>query len=221
MRLIFLGPPGSGKGTQAKRLQAQKNWPQLSTGDMLRSAIQAGTELGLKAKEIMDSGELVSDEVVVGLINERLKGNDCQSGFVLDGFPRTIPQAQALDQLMDRLQLQIDASVLFEIENSVLIERLSGRRTCSSCGAMFHLVSAPPKKEGQCDSCGSSSLIQREDDRPEVIQKRLKVYHEQTFPLIDYYEGQGKLRRINADQSLSEVEKALSEIVEGDMNGHH
>lgn len=212
MILIFLGPPGSGKGTQAKRLSSEKGWPQLSTGDMLRGAISQGTKLGLEAKSFMDKGMLVPDAVVIGLIAERIGASDCAKGFILDGFPRTIPQAEALDVMLQNLSRAVDQVILFEIEDQELVSRLSGRRTCSKCGAMYHVQTLKPKKDGICDVCGSD-LIQRDDDKPEVIQKRLRVYHEQTAPVAGYYQKQQKLARLNAAQGFDEVASALDQIL--------
>jgi adenylate kinase len=212
MILIFLGPPGSGKGTQAKRLSAEKSWPQLSTGDMLRGAITQGTKLGLEAKSFMDKGSLVPDTVVIGLIAERIGAQDCKAGFILDGFPRTIPQAEALDTMLKKVGRDVNQVILFEIEDQELVSRLSGRRTCSKCGAMYHIQTLKPKKEGVCDVCGSA-LIQRDDDKPEVIQKRLRVYHEQTAPVAGYYQTQHKLARLNAAQGFDEVANALDQIL--------
>jgi adenylate kinase len=212
MILIFLGPPGSGKGTQAKRLSADKSWPQLSTGDMLRGAISQGTKLGLEAKSFMDKGMLVPDSVVIGLIAERIGASDCKNGFILDGFPRTIPQAEALDVMLNKVGRGVDQVILFEIEDQELVSRLSGRRTCPKCGAMFHVQTLKPKVDGVCDVCGGS-LIQRDDDKTEVIQKRLRVYHEQTAPVAGYYQGQQKLARLNAAQGFDEVASALDQIL--------
>ncbi|MEN0060444.1 MAG: adenylate kinase [Bdellovibrio sp.] len=214
MIIVLLGPPGSGKGTQAKRLSSEKGWPQLSTGDMLRSAISQGTRLGLEAKAFMDKGSLVPDSVVIGLIAERMKNADAKNGFILDGFPRTIPQAEALDKTLKEEGRQVHRAVLFEIPDAELVSRLSGRRTCLNCGAMYHIDSMRPKNEGICDQCGNS-LIQRDDDRPDVIQKRLSVYHQQTAPLAGFYKKQNKLRSLDAKRSpdsvLHALEKALVE----------
>lgn len=197
MILVLLGPPGSGKGTQAKRLISEKGWPQLSTGDMLRSAIAAGTKLGLEAKTFMDKGSLVPDEVVIGLIRERIQAPDCKSGFILDGFPRTIPQAESLDKMLQSANRRVDRAVLFDIEDAELVGRLSGRRTCTKCGSMFHVKFTRPKKDGVCDNCGSA-LVQRDDDQVAVIEKRLGVYHQQTSPLVQYYEKKGLLKKLDA-----------------------
>jgi adenylate kinase len=212
MIAILLGPPGSGKGTQAKRLTAKKGWPQLSTGDMLRSAINKGSKLGLEAKGYMDQGSLVPDSIVVGLISEKSQTQECKAGFVLDGFPRNIAQAEALDLMLKQQGRQVDRVVLFEIPDEELIRRLSGRRTCSQCGAMFHVDNMKPKVEGICDQCGNS-LIQRPDDTVEVIKKRLGVYHQQTEPLIGFYRAQKKLQSLDAKRSADEVQKLLSDAL--------
>lgn len=212
MILILLGPPGSGKGTQAKRLVNERGWPQLSTGDMLRTAIQSGTRLGMEAKTFMDRGSLVPDNVVIGLIAERTRKPDCEEGFILDGFPRTIPQAEALDTMLSGNGFAVDKAVLFQIPDGELVSRLSGRRTCTKCGAMYHVESARPKKDGICDQCGST-LIQRDDDKPEVIQKRLEVYHRQTAPLAEFYKKQNKLKSLDASQSPEKVSRSLSQAI--------
>jgi adenylate kinase len=208
MIVVLLGPPGSGKGTQAKKLVSKRQWPQLSTGDMLRTAIAEGSDLGLKAKTFMDKGMLVPDDVVVGLIAVRSTQADSENGFVLDGFPRTIPQAEALDLMLTKQSRQVDSAVLFKIPDSELVRRLSGRRTCLNCGSMFHIESLKPKKDGICDKCGQA-LVQRDDDKVEVIQKRLSVYHQQTEPLVKYYEAAGKLKTIDATQSPEQVSTSL------------
>jgi adenylate kinase len=208
MIVVLLGPPGSGKGTQAKKLVSKRQWPQLSTGDMLRSAIAEGSDLGIKAKSFMDKGQLVPDDVVVGLIAVRSTQPESKNGFVLDGFPRTIPQAEALDLMLKKQGRQVDSAVLFKIPDSELVRRLSGRRTCLNCGSMFHIESLKPKKDGICDKCGQA-LVQRDDDKVEVIQKRLAVYHQQTEPLVKYYEKAGKLKSIDATQSPEQVSLSL------------
>lgn len=208
MITVFLGPPGSGKGTQAKKLSVDRKWPQLSTGDMLRQAIAEGTELGKKANEFISVGALVPDDVVVGLIRDRIQKPDCKAGFILDGFPRTIVQAQALDLMLSDQGRKIAAAALFDIADSELVRRLTGRRTCSGCGAMFHVENLRPKKEGICDQCGSA-LILRDDDREEVIRKRLEVYSKQTLPLVDFYRAQGKLFTLDARESPEQVMKNL------------
>jgi adenylate kinase len=208
MIVVLLGPPGSGKGTQAKKLVSKRQWPQLSTGDMLRTAIAEGSELGIKAKSFMDKGQLVPDEVVVGLIAVRSTQAESKNGFVLDGFPRTIPQAEALDLMLTKQGRKVDSAVLFNIPDSELVIRLSGRRTCPNCSSMFHIESMKPKKDGICDKCGHA-LVQRDDDKVVVIQKRLAVYHEQTEPLVKYYEKAGKLKSIDATQSPEQVSLSL------------
>lgn len=208
MIVVLLGPPGSGKGTQAKRLSSERHWPQLSTGDMLRTAISKGTQVGLEAKALMDKGSLVPDSVVVRLIAERTEDADCKAGFVLDGFPRNAAQAEALDLMLSRMNRKVDRAVLFEISDQELVIRLSGRRTCIKCGAMFHLDHAQPKNPGICDACGSA-LIQRDDDHPDVIKKRLEVYHQQTEPVVGFYARQEKLKTVDARRKSSEVSAEL------------
>lgn len=212
MILVFLGPPGSGKGTQAKRLIEEKKWPQLSTGDMLRSAIKQGSQLGLEAKKFMDQGSLVPDDVVVGLIRERIGKSDCKNGFILDGFPRTTPQAQSLKSMLQENGLKVDCAVLFSVSSSELVNRLSGRRTCFKCGEVFHIQSAPPRVKDVCDKCGGS-LIQRDDDKEEVIQKRLRVYADQTAPLVGFYRNEKVLKELDAARSPDEVWADLLEVV--------
>jgi len=196
MRLIFLGPPGVGKGTQAQRLSAQRGIPKISTGDILREAVLKKTALGVQAKSFMDSGKLVPDEVVIGIIRERLKETDSQKGFILDGFPRTVPQARALASMLRQDGRTVDRVLNFELADDELVLRLSGRRSCPNCQAVYHLRFSPPQKPDLCDRCGGK-LIQRSDDQPETIRKRLEVYRSQTVPLIRFYEEQGLLGRID------------------------
>ena len=214
MIAIFLGPPGSGKGTQAKLLFDAQGVPQLSTGDMLRSAVGANTALGREAKRYMDLGQLVPDSVVIGLIAERTLREDCSRGFILDGFPRTIQQGEALEDMLRSRGQDLDKVFLFEIADSVVVERLSGRRVCKGCGALWHRVTGPTRVAGVCDKCGSE-VVQRSDDREEVIRSRLKVYHEQTLPLVDYYKVRRKLVSINADQSSSQVSELIWRSLKG------
>jgi len=196
MNIILLGPPGAGKGTQAKRLIDKYGIPQISTGDMLRAALKEGTPLGLEAKKYMDKGALVPDTVVIGLVKERIQQKDCAKGYMLDGFPRNVSQAEALDKMLTDLGQKIDDVVCIEVPNDELVARLTGRRTCRDCGAGYHVMFDPPKKEGVCDKCGGE-LYQRDDDNETTVKSRLEVYADQTEPLIDYYDKQGKLRRIN------------------------
>ncbi len=212
MILVFLGPPGSGKGTQAKRLTAERKWPQLSTGDMFRANISAGTPMGLAAKKFMDEGQLVPDDVVIGMIRARIEDADCADGFIFDGFPRTIPQAEALDTMLAVKGLAVNRVVEFQIEDSELVGRLSGRRTCTKCGTMYHVSSAPTKVVGVCDKCGGA-VVQRDDDHEAVIQKRLKVYHAQTSPLVAFYSGQKKLESLDASQAMDKVFIALRSAI--------
>lgn len=195
MNLILLGPPGAGKGTQAQMIVDRYHIPQISTGDILRAAVKGKTLLGAKAKEFMDQGKLVPDELVIGIIEERLKASDCRPGFILDGFPRTIAQAEALQPILAKMGKSIDHVINIEVDDEELVRRLTGRRTCKNCGAMFHLIFYPPKKEGMCDRCGGL-LYQRDDDKEETIRTRLKEYHRQTAPLIQYYQEKKKIRSI-------------------------
>jgi adenylate kinase len=214
MILVLLGPPGSGKGTQAKRLISEKGWPQLSTGDMLRAAIGKGTSLGLEAKAYMDQGSLVPDSVVIGLISERIQQSDCNTGFILDGFPRTVGQAKALQEMLAAQGREVSKAVLFQIDDGELVKRLAGRRTCPNCQAMYHVDTAPPSKDLLCDRCGAG-LIQRDDDRTEVIEKRLIVYHQQTAPVANFYETENKLAVLDASQSADRVAESLSRVLAG------
>jgi adenylate kinase len=204
MDLILLGPPGSGKGTQAKKMVERYHIPQISTGDILRAALKEKTRLGLEAKQYMDQGRLVPDEVVVGIVRDRLKAPDCRGGFILDGFPRTVPQAEALGVTLQTMKRGIDHVISIEVDKEELLKRLGGRRTCRSCGAMYHLMFDPPKKEGVCDKCGGE-LYQRDDDHEKTIRARLKVYDEQTAPLIAYYRGKGLLHSIDGVGEVGEI----------------
>lgn len=212
MNLILLGGPGAGKGTQAKKLIDEYKIPQISTGDMLRAALANKTQLGLKAKEYMDKGALVPDSVVIGLVEERLAKPDCNSGYILDGFPRTVPQAEALDQVLSKLGQEIDHVLSIEVDNDELVKRLSGRRTCRSCGAMYHVMFSPPEKEGVCDKCGGE-LYQRDDDNEATVRNRLKVYEEQTSPLISFYEKKGLLRKVEGTGSIDDIYSRLNSVI--------
>ena len=214
MRAVLLGPPGAGKGTQAVRLVEKYGIPQISTGDIFRKNIKEGTELGKKAQEYTNSGKLVPDELVVDLVKDRLQQEDCANGYLLDGFPRTIFQAEELDKFLEEQGQKLDAVINFEVGNETLIERLTGRRVCKACGAGYHIINMPPQKEGICDKCGSE-LIQRKDDTRETAVKRIEVYEESTAPLIEYYTKAGKIRNFNAEKDAEEVfAEIVSEIGE-------
>lgn len=209
-----MGLPGAGKGTQAEKIVDKYKIPHISTGDMFRAAMKEGTELGLKAKSFMDQGELVPDEVTIGIVRERLSKNDCEKGFLLDGFPRTVPQAEALEAILQDLGKQIDFCININVDKSILMERLTGRRICKNCGATYHLVFNPPTKEGVCDRCGGE-LYQRADDNEETVQNRLDVNIKQTQPLLDFYESKGYLRTINGEQDIDVVFSAIDDLLEG------
>jgi adenylate kinase len=219
MNLILFGPPGAGKGTQAKFLVDRYGIPQISTGDMLRSAVKDQTPLGVIAKRIMESGELVSDDVVLGIVRERIVLSDCDNGFVLDGFPRTIPQADALVSILGGLNKQIHHVISLDVDNSEIIQRLSGRRTCSSCGRGYHIYNEPPLSEGFCDSC-KSTLIQREDDKEETVKNRLSVYDQQTAPLKEYYEQAGLLRHIDGSGSINDIQIQIEKVLARQAGDH-
>lgn len=204
MKIIMLGAPGAGKGTQAKKIADVCNIPHISTGDIFRANIKNGTELGAKAKEYMDKGLLVPDELVCDLVVDRIQQDDCKNGFILDGFPRTIPQAEALTNALNAIGQNMDFAIDVDVPDENIINRMSGRRACVGCGATYHLVFNPTKVEGICDVCGEN-LILREDDKPETVKNRLNVYHEQTQPLIDYYKGQGILRTVDGTKAMDEV----------------
>ncbi len=212
MNLILLGPPGAGKGTQAKRLFSDLKIPQISTGDILREAVRQGTELGRIAKPIMDSGGLVPDDVVVGIVRERLLADDCKDGFVLDGFPRTIPQAEALGEALRQSGRKIDKVVSLEVPDAVIVERMSGRRSCPKDGSVFHVTQNPPKRVGVCDACGTE-LVQRDDDAPEKVQKRLVEYARQTAPLKDYYRGKGLLAQVDGVGSTEGIYAEIRRVI--------
>ena len=204
MKIIMLGAPGAGKGTQAKKIADVCNIPHISTGDIFRANIKNGTELGAKAKAYMDKGLLVPDELVCDLVVDRIQQDDCKDGFILDGFPRTIPQAEALTNALNAIGQNMDFAIDVDVPDENIINRMSGRRACVGCGATYHLVFNPTKVEGICDVCGEN-LILREDDKPETVKNRLNVYHEQTQPLIDYYKGQGILRTVDGTKAMDEV----------------
>lgn len=214
MNLILLGPPGAGKGTQAKFIVDNYGIPQISTGDMLRSAVKERTPLGIVAQQIMESGGLVSDEIVLGLVKERIALADCAAGFILDGFPRTIPQADALVTILAGINRNIDHVVSLDVNNADIIQRISGRRTCPACGKGYHVTYDPPRTVDVCDSCGAS-LIQREDDREETVKNRLSVYDSQTSPLKAYYEAAGLLRHVDGSGTINGIQSQIKAIIEG------
>ncbi|MBQ1917269.1 MAG: adenylate kinase [Lachnospiraceae bacterium] len=204
MKIIMLGAPGAGKGTQAIKIAEKYGIPHISTGDIFRANIKNGTELGKKAKEYMDKGSLVPDELTCDLVVDRIHQDDCANGFVLDGFPRTIPQAEALDKALTKDNEKMDFAIDIEVPDDSIVKRMGGRRACVNCGATYHVVSAPPKVEGICDHCGGKLTI-RDDDKPETVQHRLSVYHEQTQPLIDFYKKAGILHSVDGTKQLDEV----------------
>lgn len=212
MNLIFFGPPGAGKGTQAKRLVSDLGVPHLSTGDILREAVRQGTPLGQQAKPLMEAGKLVPDDLVIGLVEERLTQPDAQKGFILDGFPRTIPQAEALEAALSKAGRRVDHVISLEVPNEELVERLSGRRSCPKDGSVYHVVSSPPRKEGYCDACGTG-LIQRADDQEDKVRNRLRVYEDQTSPLKAWYQKRGLLRAVQGvgapDAIYADIRRAL------------
>jgi len=211
--IILLGPPGAGKGTQAKRISVQFSIPQISTGDMLREAVKNGTEMGRQAKTYMSQGGLVPDEVVIGIVKDRLQAQDCRNGFILDGFPRTIPQAEALDRATKDLKKEIRVVLSLEVDEKELMERLCGRRTCTGCGAMYHIRFNPPKAKGKCDKCGTA-LIQRDDDKEETILSRLVNYKKMTEPLLQYYKGGGKIRSVRATGDIDAIYASIAKILQ-------
>ncbi len=212
MNVILLGPPGAGKGTQAKMLVEEYQIPQISTGDILRAAVKEGSPLGKEAKACMDKGDLVPDSVVIGIVEKRIQQPDCAKGYMLDGFPRTVPQAEALDGMLKNLSSQIDHVVSIEVANEELVGRLTGRRTCRDCGVGFHVMFDPPEQEGVCDKCGGE-LYQRDDDNVETVSSRLEVYESQTLPLIDYYGAQEKIRPIDGVGDIKEIFARVTQVL--------
>jgi adenylate kinase len=209
-----MGLPGAGKGTQAEKVVEEYGIPHISTGDMFRAAMKEGTELGLKAKSFMDKGELVPDEVTIGIVRERLSKDDCKKGFLLDGFPRTVPQAEALENILADLERKIDYVINIDVDKNILMERLTGRRICKSCGATYHLVFNPPAQEGVCDRCGGE-LYQRADDNAETVQNRLEVNIKQAQPLLDFYEEKGYLRTLDGQRDISVVFAEIKQLLRG------
>lgn len=213
MKLILLGPPGAGKGTQADVLSQHFNIPHISTGDMFRETAKTNTPVGIKIKQIMDSGQLIPDDIVIKIVVERFKKSDTQKGFILDGFPRTIAQAEALDYALNQINLPIDLVMYFKTQTKVILSRLTGRRVCKKCGFNYHIKNIPPKKSGICDKCGGA-LYQRDDDKKRTVLKRIKVYEKQTAPLIDYYKQKGILREVSGDLEVNKLFKHLIKLFE-------
>ncbi|CDF58867.1 adenylate kinase [Thermobrachium celere] len=216
MRIVLLGPPGAGKGTQAKLIVQKYNIPHISTGDIFRKNIKEMTHLGIKAKEYIDKGQLVPDELTVEIVKDRIKEDDCKNGFLLDGFPRTVAQADALNDVLNSLGTKLDHVININVDENNLIVRLTGRRVCPKCGASFHVAFNPPKVEGICDYCGAE-VVQRADDSEETVKNRLSVYYKQTQPLIDYYTKNGLIRNINGEQEINEVFKEICNVLGSDI----
>jgi adenylate kinase len=214
VNLILLGPPGAGKGTQAKLLEDKRGYKQLSTGDMLRGAVAAGTEMGKKAKAVMDRGDLVSDDIVVSIIAERLDKPDVKKGFILDGFPRNKAQAEALDRMLKDKGLKLDAVIEMRVDDEALVKRIAGRYTCAKCGKGYHDEFAKPKKPGICDVCGSSEFVRRADDNEKTVRDRLQVYNKQTAPLVDYYGRTGVLHKVNGMADIGVVTRQIEDVLE-------
>jgi len=212
MRIILLGAPGSGKGTQATMLSEKLNIPHISTGDIFRSNIKGGTELGIKAKEFIDKGALVPDELTIDIIKDRLKQEDCKNGFILDGFPRTIPQADFLDDALRAMGIKLDAALNIDVADNEIIKRMSGRRVCPNCGASYHLIFKPTKLDGICDSC-NSGVIQRDDDREDTVLNRLKTYHSQTEPLIEYYSKKGIVKTAKGKDEVAHTSEEVLKVL--------
>jgi adenylate kinase len=215
VRLILLGPPGAGKGTQAAWLRERYGVPQLSTGDMLRGAVARGNEVGRKAKSVMEAGRLVSDDIINAIVAERIDQEDCRTGFILDGFPRTIPQAEALDHMLHERSLALDAVLVLEVEPEVIVERIAGRFACAKCGAGYHDRFQPTRVQGICDACGHDEFVRRKDDQPETVRKRLEAYRLQTAPLLPFYEVRGLVRRIDGMGTIEEVQAAIALVLGG------
>ncbi len=215
MRLILLGPPGAGKGTQAKRVQAKYGIVQLSTGDMLRAAVSAGTDLGRQAKELMDAGKLVADHIMIGMISERIDAQDCQKGFILDGFPRTTAQADALDSLLRFKKMPLDSVIQLKVDDARLAERIVGRYSCATCGAGYHEIFQKPKVEGVCDTCQGSEFSRRADDNAETVTSRLEAYHGLTAPILPYYQEKDLLQIVDGMEDIDKVTESIIQILDG------
>ena len=215
MNVILFGPPGAGKGTQAQRLQAQRGPVQLSTGDMLRAAVASGSELGKAAKKIMDAGQLVPDDIIAGMISERIDQPDARNGFILDGFPRTIGQAQALDDMLAKKKLKLDHVIEMKVDDDALVDRIAGRYACAKCGAVYHDKFQRPKRAGVCDQCGGTEFKRRSDDKPETVRARLAAYHRETAPLLPYYRDRGLLRSVDGMADIDAVAAAIDRVLQG------
>lgn len=214
MRLILLGPPGAGKGTQAQHMVNAYNITQLSTGDLLRSAVAAGTDIGKRAKMAMDAGDLVSDDILVCMISDRVNEDDCKNGFILDGFPRTVAQAEALEQILGKMNLNLDAVIEIRVDDAQLIGRITGRYICANCGAGYHDINLKPKVDGICNNCGRNEFTRRSDDNAEAVATRLQAYHEQTAPLVPFYRGKGCLKTVDGMADIDDVTQAMKALLE-------
>ena len=215
MNIILLGPPGAGKGTQAKRLERDYGIPQLATGDMLRAAVASGSELGQQAKKVMDAGELMPDDLMVRMIEDRIQQDDCKNGFILDGFPRTTAQAEALDEMLQKQGTALDHVIELKVDEEALVDRITGRYSCTNCGAGYHDRYQQPKTEGVCDHCGSTDFKRREDDNEQTVRSRMQAYRDQTAPILPYYEKQGKLKQVDGMAEIDEVTAQIKQILDG------
>ena len=213
MKLILLGPPGAGKGTQAKRLETAYEIIQLSTGEMLRAEVDSGSDIGIQARESMETGALVSDDLIISMISSRITKEDCKQGFILDGFPRTTPQAEALDKMFADKGMELDRVIVIKADDEAMVERITGRYACTDCGAGYHDSYQKPASEGVCDKCGGNSFVRRDDDNAETVRARLKTYHEQTEPIIRYYEEKGVLTSVNGMSGIDEVTKQIKDVI--------